>query len=104
MRVCVGQVSYCVCVRVCVCVGRVSHCVCVRACVGLAGLLLCVCVCVGGVGVWTRGRMEQAGEVVSPCGATWLWARLAAELMKPMACYWLEMIVRMNLVMIYLFP
>jgi len=48
--------------------------------------------------------MEQAGEVVSPCGATWLWARLAAELMKPMACYWLEMIVRMNLVMIYLFP
>ena len=63
-----------------------------------------VCVCVGGVGVWTSGRMGQAGEVVSPCGATWLWARLAAELMKPMACYWLEMIVRGNLVMIYLFP
>ena len=105
--VCVWRVCLCVCVCVgrvsrvcsCVCVWQVSYCVYVRACVCLAGLLLCVyCVCVGGVGVWTKGRTGQAGEVVSPCGATWLWARLAAELMKPMACYWLEMIVHGSLV------
>ena len=108
-----GSVSVCVCVLgrslivyvfVCVCVLGGSLIVCVFVRVWVWRVCYCVCVCVGGVGVWTRGRMEQAGEVVSPCGATWLWARLAAELMKPMACYWLEMIVRMNLVMIYLFP
>ena len=107
VRVCVWWVSYCVCVRACVCLAGLLLCVCSCVCVCLAGVLLCVCVyvwrvcycvCVGGVGVWTRGRTGQAGEVVSPCGATWLWARLAAELMKPMACYWLEMIVRGSLV------
>lgn len=57
-------------VYVCVCVGWVSYCVCLRACVCV--WQVCYCVCVGGVRVWTRGQTGQAGEVVSPCGATWL--------------------------------